>query len=283
MPKRSPAANASSPTRTGKSPFNLLAKHNRGLLLDLVIFVANLFLLRLLSSYVLDLFARADRNDDAAKFVLLLACIAMWVLPAAGAVLKRWRFHQRLRVEHKDPAAYESTIGGCFFNPLFYFCLNLVVMSAIVAGVGQTLVGNKGMDSAAVFVPSIFLGLGLTIFQTYLIYRYFIPPKKPPKSPFLLTPESELLGDICIFINMILFQTAWNMLTWASWGRVGSAFEFFGRLFVLLFLALLVYFPPRIFYLAEDIHRRRTWLTMLLANSPVIFKVLIGTNNQAGW
>jgi hypothetical protein len=283
MPRTSPDSNVSSPTRTRKLPFSLLAKYNRGLLLDLIIFVANLFLLRLLSGYVLDLFARADHGDDAAKFVLLLACIAMWVLPAAGAVLKRWHFYQRLRAEHKDPASYESTIGGCLFNPLFYFCLNLVVMSAIVAGVGQTLVGNKGMDSAVVFVPSILLGLGLTIFQTYLIYRYFVPPKKPPKSPFLLSPESELLGDICIFVNMILFQTAWNMLTWASFGRVGSVFEFFGRLFVLLFLALLVYFPPRMFYLAEDIHRRRTWFTMLLANSPVIFKVLIGTNNQAGW
>jgi hypothetical protein len=283
MPRKSPDPNASSPVRTHKLPFNLLAKSNRGLLLDVVIFIANLFLLRMLSGYVLDLFARADKNDDEAKFILLMACIAMWVLPAAGAVLKRWHFHKRLRDEHKKDDFLGSTVGGCLFNPLFYFCLNLVVMSAIVAGVGQQLVGNKGMDSGLVFVPSIFLGLGLTIFQTYLIYRYFSPPKKPPKSGFLLSPESDLIGDICIFGNMILFQTGWNMLTWASFGRVGSVFEFFGRLFVLLFLALLVYFPPRIFYLAEDIHRRRTWLTMLLANSPVIFKVLIGTNNQADW
>ena len=104
MPRRSPDSNASPSGRTPKLPFNLLAKHNRGLLLDLVIFVANLFLLRLLSSYVLELFARADRNDDEAKFLLLVACIAMWVLPAAGAVLKRWRFHQRLRAEHRSSA-----------------------------------------------------------------------------------------------------------------------------------------------------------------------------------
>jgi len=283
MPRRSPDANALPPVRTRKLPFNLLAKHNRGLLLDVVVFVANLFLLRLLSGYVLDLFARADQDDDAAKFVLLLACIAMWVLPAAGAVLKRWHFHQRLKAEHKQIAFLDSIAGGCLFNPLFYFCLNLVVMSAIVAGVGQQLFGQKGMDSSVVFVPSILLGLGLTIFQTYLIYRYFSPPKQPPKSGFLLSPESELLGDICIFVNMILFQTGWNMLTWTSFGRVGSVFEFFGRLFILLFLALMIYFPPRMFYLAEDIHRRRTWFTMLLANSPVIFKVLIGSNNQAGW
>ena len=283
MPRRSPDSNASSPSQKSKLPFNLLAKHNRGLLLDLVIFLLNLFLLRLLARYFLDLFARVDQNDDEAKFFLLATCVAMWVLPAAGAVLKRWHFHQRLRAEHKKDEFLESTVGGCLFNPLVYFCLNLVVMSAVVAGIGQQLVGPKGTDNALFFVPSIFLGLGLTIFQTYLVYRYFSPPKEPPKSGFLLSPESEMLGDICIFVNMILFQIVWNFLTWASFGRVGSVFEFFGRLFVLVFLALLIYFPPRMFYLAEDINRRRTWFTILLANSPVIFKVLIGTNNQAGW
>ena len=38
-----------------------------------------------------------------------------------------------------------------------------------------------------------------------------------------------------------------------------------------------------IVYLAEDINRKRTWLTMFLANSPVIFKILIGTNPDKGW
>jgi hypothetical protein len=31
-------------------------------------------------------------------------------------------------------------------------------------------------------------------------------------------------------------------------------------------------------YLAEDVDRPRTWLMMLLANSPVIVRALIGTN-----
>ena len=65
---------------------------------------------------------------------------------------------------------------------------------------------------------------------------------------------------------------------------VAGVLEFFGRLFFLCFIALLIYFPPRMFYLAEDINRRRTWLTMLLANSPVIIRVLIGTSsNSPGW
>ena len=99
-----------------------------------------------------------------------------------------------------------------------------------------------------------------------------------------MSPESELLGDACLFTNMILFQVGWNLLTLFSLGRVSSVEEFLGRIFFLSFVALLVYFPPRMFYLAEDINRGRTWLTMLLANLPVIVRVLIGTNsNQSGW
>jgi hypothetical protein len=49
------------------------------------------------------------------------------------------------------------------------------------------------------------------------------------------------------------------------------------RLGVLVFLALLLYFPPRMFYLAQDIGRPRTWAMILLANSPVITRLLLGT------
>ena len=89
--------------------------------------------------------------------------------------------------------------------------------------------------------------------------------------------QSELLGDICIFVNMVLFQIVWNLLSFAGLGRPSGVGEFIGRLGFLCFLALLIYFPPRMFYLAEDIDRGRTWLMMLLANSPVIVRVLIGT------
>jgi len=259
------------------SPPNVLAKQNRGLLLDIVVFILNLFLMRWLTSYVVELFRFADAGEPLAQFALLLACISMWVLPVAGAVMKRWHFHRRLKAEGKTVDT-ESTLAGCVFNPLFYFCLNLVLVSAILAGLGQFLFGKRAMNNGAAFIPLVFLALICTIVQTYLIYRYFSAPKKPPRSKFLRHPESETLGDICIFLNMILFQVAWNLLTFAELGRPSSALEFFGRLFFLCFIALLIYFPPRMFYLAEDINRGRTWVTMLLANSPVIVRVLVGTN-----
>ncbi len=77
----------------------LLAKHNRGLLLDIVVFVLNLFIMQRLMGYVLALFSFASAGEPLAQFALLLACLSMWVLPAAGAVMKRWHFHRRLQAE----------------------------------------------------------------------------------------------------------------------------------------------------------------------------------------
>ena len=263
-------------TKRGVSQTKILARENRGLLLDIVVFILNLFLMRWLTGYAIDLFRYADAGEPLAQFSLLLACVAMWVLPAAGSVFKRWHFHQRLKAAGKK-FDLDATAYGCLFNPLFYFCLNLVLVSAIIAGAGQFLFGRRMMESGAIFVPTIFLGLIGTIVQTYLIYRYFSPPRKPPRQKFLLQPESETLGDVCFFLNMILFQIVWNLLAFADLGRPSGVLEFAGRLFFLSFLALLIYFPPRMFYLAEDIHLPRTWVTMLVANSPVIVKVLIGT------
>lgn len=47
-----------------------------------------------------------------------------------------------------------------------------------------------------------------------------------------------------------------------------------GRLYIACIAALLVYFPPRIFYLVIDQHRKITWLMMLLANLPLILAIV---------
>ncbi|MDQ2973816.1 MAG: hypothetical protein M3R69_00230 [Acidobacteriota bacterium] len=288
MPRRKPSNNRTGgkeSTVSGRDRLaKLFAKKNRGLLLDITVFVANIFLMRSLTRVFIEIFNEVSAENPLAKLLLGLTCLAMWVLPALGAVLKRWHFHQRLEDEGKTVESTETNLAGCLFNPLFYFCLNLVVSSAVITSLGEFIFGRRLLDTGAVFVPLIILGLILTIIQTYLIYRYFIPPKGPPQWKFLRQPESEALGDICLFVNMILFQVVWNLLAFADLGRPSNFLDFAGRLFFLSFIALLIYFPPRMFYLAEDINRPRTWLTMLLANSPVIFRILIGTNsNTSGW
>jgi hypothetical protein len=254
----------------------LFSEENRGLLLDLVVFVANLFLMRWLTGLFLDLFSHVSAEEPLAKFALALTGAAMWILPAAGAVLRRWHFHQRLGKAATDEHEY-SGLTGCLFHPVFYLSLNLVLMCVIVAALGDFVFGSEVLiENGSIFLPMIFGGMILTILQTWVIYRYFSPPQQPPKYEFLQRRESELLGDICIFVNMILFQVAWNLLTMSPLGPLSGIAELLGRIFFLSFIALLVYFPPRMLYLAEDIHRGRTWLTMLLANSPVIARVVLG-------
>ncbi len=277
-----PAPGSVQPPATTPGLAALFDKANRGLLLDIVVFVANIFLMRVLTRQFIELFSQVDAENPTAQFALGLIFAAMWTLPAAGAVLKRWRLHQRRNAPTLE--SQESTLAGCLFNPIFYFCLNLVISSAVMASLGNFLFGQRALETAGVMVPMVFAIMILTIVQTFLIYRYFSPPKKPPRWAFLRTPQSELLGDVCLFLNMILFQVFWNMLTFAGLGHPSGVVEFLGRLFFLCFIALLIYFPPRMFYLAEDINRPRTWLTMLLANSPVIVRVLIGTSSSStGW
>jgi len=284
MPRRKTSTREISnqePITTGNSPLSkLFAKKNRGLLLDIFVFVVNIFLIRLLTRQYINLFSQVSAENPTAKLGLGLTFLAMWILPAAGAVLKRWHYQRRLGVHGNPLESSETKLAGCLFNPLFYFCLNLVISSTVLASLGDFLFGKRLLDTPGVFVPMIFVILFLTIAQTFLIYRYFSPAKKPPKWDFLRSPQSETLGDICLFMNMILFQVFWNMLTFADLGHPSGVVEFLGRLFFLSFIALLIYFPPRMFYLAEDINRPRTWLTMLLANSPVIVRVLVGTNSN---
>src|SRR6266498_3664800 len=203
---------------------DLFAKQNRGLLLDIFVFVMNVFLMRLLTRQVMNLFSQVSADEPMVQLGLGLIFLAMWILPAAGAVLKRWHFHQRRGVRDIALESDETKLGGCLFNPIFYFCLNLVIASAIMASLGQCVFGRR-FDSGSVFVPMIFGILILTIVQTFLIYRYFSPPKKPP-SEFLRSPQSEMLGDICIFLNMILFQVFWNMLTFQGLGHPSGPAEF---------------------------------------------------------
>ena len=256
-----------------------LGFHHFEIVLDLFIFLANLFLLRILTGVFIDLFEQVSAENPLAKLTLGLTFLSMWLLPALGAVLKRWHVHKRLR-EKTNVLDQQTVLSGCLFNPIFYFCMNLVLTAAVLTSLGDFFFGRALLNNGALFIPLVIGGLVLTIFQTYLIYSYFSPAKKPPRSPFLLKPQSELLGDVCLFLNMVLFQAMWNLLTFAGLGRPSSVLEFGGRLFLLCFIALLIYFPPRVFYLVEDINRRRTWLTMLLANSPVIVRVLFGTSSN---
>jgi len=267
-------------SRIREGLITLFLPSNRGLLIDLFVFVLNLTVMLLLSRLFVDTIHRASAGDKTAEYVLFSMAVALFVLAPVGATLKRWSFHQRLK--GTETGDWSDQLGGCLFNPIFYFCLTAVIFATVNAFVLQTVYGRKEPDGG-VFVSSIFIGIALMITHTVLVYRYFSPPKKAPRSAFLRSRAAGMIGDVCLFANMVLFQLIWNLLSTIDAPRPASLFDFVSRFLILAFLALLLYFPPRMFFLAEDIRKRRTWLIILLANSPILLRVMLGIGSGVRW
>jgi hypothetical protein len=256
----------------------IFTRRNRGILLDVVVFLISLILMRTVTRLSLAFVAQAE-TDSFAKLAIGLFFAGLWGLQPLGPLLKRWSFHQR----DKSFELYKTKLAGCLI-PWFMFVY--LAMMMMIAGAAASMITEvffeKGPTAEGVSVSAFLAGFGLSIVNTVIIYRYFSTPKKKPRWTFLMTPQAEWLGDVCLFLNVICLQILWNCLTASAifWelltgtplGKKGSFTDILGRFIIIGALALLVYIPPRIFFLVQDRQRRITWLTMLLANLPLIIR-----------
>lgn len=248
------------------------------MLFDILIFLANLLLMRLLVNLFFNIFGQASGGNRLAKLAVALFYLGMLVLPSVGAVLKRWPLHERMKARGEKEEAGGWLPFGCFFIPFIYLAVNMWV----TLGVALSLM-DAFPDSAlanSVSATLLLVGLVYNVFQMVLVFRYFSPPKHKPKSAFLRSPRAELLGDVCVFVNMILFQVVLNYQ--ATVFPLFHEGRFVDRFIPLLIFALLMYMTGRIFFLVEDIRRPRTLLTILLANSVVIVRTLLAGTHASG-
>ena len=255
----------------------LLEPQNRGILLDLVVFVLNLTLMIFLTRLSRNLVDQAEENVTA-KALVGLFFAGLFFLQPLGPVLKRWSFHKESKFETDSP------IGCLLFWFMFFYLVMMFLISSTATIMLTEVFFEPGSGGGEVGTVLILVGFVWSIVNTVLIYRYFHRPKKPPRWKFLTTHQAALLGDVCMFLNVICLQILWNNLTSAEsfWnnmlstplGSPGSFTDILGRFIVIGTLALLVYFPGRIFYLAEDRRRKIVWLTMLLANLPLLLRAV---------
>ena len=264
----------------------------RGSILDILIIAANLGLDPRATGWIIA--QVRDAPDERTRGVLIGILAALrFVLPAAAAVLKRRRTHARLAAQAKAEGVESIRLEpGCLFSPIVYLAVNLVLGSAIMTGLGPLLLGlaplllgDEFLDSGLAFVPLILLVVVASVAQTGIVYRYFQPPEKPRRGrsqeragivKFLESPASELLGDACIFVTTLLFQTVWLTLASTPFTRVTGVEDVVGRLFFVIFAALLVYFPPRMLYLVEELRRPAARVTLLLANAAMVYRLFMG-------
>ena len=253
---------------------------NRGILLDLVVFVINLILMSIVTRLSLNLVHQAD-EDVLPRVTIGLFFAGVFFLQPMGPILKRWSFHQRHKFDTGSSA-------GCLLSWfMFVYIVMMLLLSATATIILSEAIFERGSAESAIGPLFILGGLVLSIVNAVFIYRYFLRPKKKPRWKFLTTPQSAMLGDVLMFLNVICLQILWNSLTASAFfwelltstplGKPGSVTDILGRFIVIGSLALLVYFPARIFYLVEDKNRKITWLTMVLANLPLILRAVFAS------
>lgn len=255
-------------------------RRNRGILLDIAVFLFSLTLLRILTRLSMSLVSEA-RTDVSAKIAVGLFLVGLFFLQPLGPILKRWSFHRRYKSFDIDKTEFTT---GCLLSAykFFYITIMVIVFYLAYAYFKEAFTGLASERNETLILVSAVV---MSLVNVMVIFSYFRPPKKDPRWKFLATPQSELLGDICLFLNVICFQVVWGVYIsspqfWNLLHKVTNADsdDFFnallGRLYIAGIAALLVYFPPRIFYLVIDQRRKITWLTMLAANLPLILGIV---------
>jgi hypothetical protein len=262
----------------------LFTRRNRGILLDVIVFLISLILMRTVTRLSLDFVAQSE-TDWSAKLAIGSFFAGLLFLQPLGPLLKRWSFHQR----DKSFDLSKTETAGCL---LLWFMPVYLVMMMMVSAAAAILISEaffeRGSPGAQMSGVGLLAGFVVSIVNTVIVYRYFVIPKKKPRWRFLMTPQAEVFGDVCMFLNMILLQILWNCLTASAFfwelltstplGKAGSVTDIIGRFIIIGALALLVYIPPRIFYLVHDRQRKITWLTMALANLPLIIRAVFASH-----
>ena len=254
---------------------------NRGLLLDVGVFLCQLALLRLLTQLSISFVKQAQQNTFAKAAIGVFLLALFWLQPL-GPILKRWSFHQRLPTFEKDLGAL-----GSLFLSFFKFVYIAAMAIMIYLAYSYFADAFKSIGSESVEKAVVAIALVLPIISGIVVFKYFSKPETQPRWKFLTTPQAEVLGDVCMFVNVIGFQILfsvyfsstyfWNALHKTT--RLGSSDleGMSGRLYLAAIAALIVYLPPRIFYLVPpaSVQRRLlTWSLILLANLPLILSIV---------
>jgi len=258
----------------------IFAYWNRGLLLDASVFLFQLISIRLLTAAALSFVNQAEA-DVLTQSAIGLFLVGLFVLQPLGPVLKRWSFHEHFSSFETSKSGLTSFLLSIY--KFFYMAAMWIMIYLAYSYFTRAFPDFQSERTEKIVVAVAFV---LPVVTGIVIFRYFRRPKKQPRWKFLMTTRAEVLGDLCMFLNLICFQMLfsvyvssphfWNALHKITRQSSGGVFGgLSGRLYIAGIAALLAYFPPRIFYLAIDQHRKITWLMMLLANVPLILAIVI--------
>lgn len=240
-----------------------LAKH-RGQLLDVLVFVASVFLLAPFT----DLLARlgagfASDNESAARRLSWVVLIAFCTY-TVGAILKRAPLHARIG------ALPNPGYAGCLFLIWISLHLALSIMGGAIVAVGFDA-APKGIPVALM----ILLILVPTIFATRVVFR---PKKLAQITEWRKAWPMEVIADLLIASAVIMLTIMWNIWIADLFIFDSPGLNFSHRLFAAALAAgafAMFYVAPRFLFLIEDFNRWVTWATIGLTLAPVVGRILL--------
>jgi hypothetical protein len=250
---------------------DILQPRNRGLLMDLVMFFIQILLFYILARQFRSVALKATAGELISKTSMALYCLALVTLSPVAAILKRRP--TRLRDPNFDDKVSSLPGGLKKIATIFYF-LSQFLFSIAACMLSVEILEDLSDRSYTdiLFLPLFFLIPAIAIINTLVFVFYFRPIKHKAVISFLASPGSEFFGDALLFLNMILFQVFWGyLMTDLTHDYSGLA----SRVFMFAFTALIIYFPPRLLFLAEHAEDKRSWLFMLLANLPIILRLIL--------
>ncbi|MEP7077031.1 MAG: hypothetical protein ABI878_14595 [Acidobacteriota bacterium] len=251
------------------SPKQIFARINRGIILDVVVLIANTLLMTVLSGRLSNLFEARRAKEPFAEITTFFYIASICILPGIAAVLKFIAGNRFKPSDYEDaareafPTLLKIILGGQFIlNAMFVFALYETRGDLLEQLDKNSLVSGLSLAIITLAIVSLF------IYPIFTFCHFFVDTtsRKPTQLRFV----SEVLADLCIFTNVILYQAFWGLL---MNDLPHDIHNIVGRVFQFLFSAALIYIPPRIYYLADDGGRWITWVMILLANLPVLIRI----------
>lgn len=247
-----------------RSPAN-----RRGQIMDLLVFLANLFLLGKFTNLLQRLGQGFSANDDLAARRLSLIILVAFAAYTVGAILKRAPLHARVA------SLPSPDYAGCLFVAWISLHLTLSILGASFIAAGFDAAPKGGPVVAVILLSTL-----PTIFVTRVIFR---PKSLAAISAWRKKWPMELLADLLIVAAVILLTVMWNIwfsgLFFVTWSGHTFGDKLFGAALAAVAFALF-YVTPRFLFLIEDFKRWTTWATIGLTLAPLIGRILFGGAGQ---
>lgn len=239
--------------------------NRRGQILDLLVFLANLFLLGPFARLLRRLGAGFTANDDAAARTLAMIVLTAFVSYMLGAMLKRAPLHARVK------SLPNPGYAGCLFVGWVSLHLTLSILGAALIAASFDA-APKGIPLAAMIVFSTL--------PTFFVARVVFPPKKLEQIPaWRKSWPMELIADLLIVAAVIMLTIMWDIwiadLFTGTWEGQTLGDRLFAAALAVGAFAFF-YVSPRFLFLIEDFNRRLTWATIGLTVAPLVGRILLG-------